>query len=349
MRFGKNILVLSNEQDVGQRDRQEDYFGFWFDENKRGDTVSSLIVLADGMGGLEGGDAASVIAINTFIDSMRNGDLSLPIAQQFEIAAQEANARVYEMADQAQKDIGSTLVALYLTPESYQWISIGDSLLFRFRNGKIERLNRDHNLGAQLDEQIEQGLITEDEAAQREDEREYLTSNLGLEEIPEMDLSISEPLLLNDRFVLSSDGLSNTLPLSRIEQIVMTCEPNDIAPQLVREAIQEQNPRQDNITIASVTIDKSSSISNKASFWGLVVFVLAILIFIILNMIRPSEIEQTTKAVSDAAVKTSSLKEIVDSGAITVDSGKTDAAQSKNKKGVNDKRKKAGMQTDGSI
>jgi serine/threonine protein phosphatase PrpC len=260
VRFGKHTLVLSNEQDIGQRERQEDYFGFWADESSSEEIGSALLVVSDGMGGHDGGDAASVVALEAFITFFVESDL--PIFERLEMGAREANARVFELATGTGRDVGCTLVALYLTPETYQWISIGDSVLCRIRDGKLARLNRDHNLGNQLDAQLAEGIVTEEYAAGREAEREHLTSNLGLEAIPEIDITDPFPVLAGDQFVLASDGLSNTLSWDRMEQIAATGEPDDTAGLLVQGALSEENPKQDNITVVTVAIVPSADVQD---------------------------------------------------------------------------------------
>jgi PPM family protein phosphatase len=155
---------------------------------------------------------------------------------------------------EAGRDVGCTLVALYLTPETYQWISIGDSVLGLCREGVLTRLNRDHNLGNQLDEQLAAGEITEAYAESRESERSHLTSGLGLEEIPQMDISDPFALEAGDQFVLATDGLTNTLAHGDIEGILLSGERDDMAGLLVRSALAAKNEKQDNITVVAVTV-----------------------------------------------------------------------------------------------
>ncbi len=253
MRLGEYDFILSNEQSIGRRSRQEDYFGTWMEERDEGTIESALLVVSDGMGGLDGGDAASVAALHRFIEIMRESDL--PIFERFQAAAVQANREVYEMAVEAGRDVGCTLVALYLTPNTYQWISIGDSVLYLGRGGALTRLNRDHNLGTQLDEQLAAGEITAAYAESRAAERSHLTSGLGLEEIPEMDISDPFPLEAGDGFVLATDGLTNTLQSEEIERIVVGGDRHDTAALLVRSVLEAGNEKQDNITVVALTVE----------------------------------------------------------------------------------------------
>lgn len=259
MRLGEHEFIFSNEQHIGRRSRQEDYFGTWMEESDGGGIESALLVVSDGMGGLDGGDAASVAALHRFIDIMRGSDL--PIFERFQEAAVQANREVFAMAMEAGRDVGCTLVALYLTPDTYQWLSIGDSVLYLGRGGILTRLNRDHNLGTQMDEQLAAGEITEAYAESRRSERSHLTSGLGLEEIPQMDISDPFPLEAGDRFVLATDGLTNTLNNDEIQGIVLGGDSGDTAGLLVRSAIQAENEKQDNITVVALAVRGMTDVS----------------------------------------------------------------------------------------
>ena len=342
MRFGNHKLVISNDQDVGLRERQEDYFGFWTTEDNRGRVLTALLVLADGMGGLEGGDAASVVAVDTFIAAMRKSDPTKPVSTRFETAARMANAEVHGIAGRTRKGIGSTLVALYLTPDEYCWTSIGDSVLYRIRGGVIERLNEDHNLGARLDRQIQRGEITPREAAAREEERDYLTSNLGLEEIPEIELSSPTPLLPGDRFVLASDGLSDTLCMGKIKDIVSSSAPDGLSPKLVEAALGLGNPRQDNISIVTASIEHGASLQKISLLTAATLSLIAPLIYLILSAITDNAGETSpatpdggplpartidTETAERMPKDTAAAPPQVVEGNVTIDAGTVDAGK----------------------
>ncbi|MDD9935900.1 MAG: protein phosphatase 2C domain-containing protein [Myxococcales bacterium] len=330
MRFGEHELVLSNGQDIGQRSRQEDYFGFWTDSDDA--PTCALVVVADGMGGLEGGDAASVLAVDAFVASMRDSDPADPVSERFQRAASIANTGVHEVARASGASVGSTLVALYLTHDDYQWISIGDSPLYLVREGQLRRLNRDHNLAERLADQLARGEITEQEAAAREEEHQYLTSNLGLEVIPEMDVAAPEPLRPGDRFVLASDGLSDTLSLERIEGLVAG-DPEDTAERLVRAALEQARDNQDNITVASVAIDSPAPIGDTAPdgggggarLWPLSLLLLALVtvLLFVTDLFGPSGGQPASEAAAPASPEppVAAAGPDDDAGALQLDAG----------------------------
>lgn len=257
MKVGKYEISLCNHQEIGDRKRQEDYFGFSFNEDQNGNVDGAILILADGMGGLEGGDIASTIAVNAFKNYLDNALFSQDIAYQFRQAAIAANDAVYKAAKET--EIGTTLVAVYIGEDFFQWISIGDSVIMLIRDGQILRLNQDHNLGVQLDQEVKQGIISYEDAKAREAERGYLTSSLGYEEIPKIDISKPEPYALGDTFVLSSDGLTDALSLKEILTTVAANKPEEVSQNLTRTALAAQRPGQDNISVMSATISGLAS------------------------------------------------------------------------------------------
>jgi PPM family protein phosphatase len=259
MKLGKFELSLSNDQHQGKRERQEDYFGVWIDEAGKNRAESVLLVVADGMGGLEGGDAVSVLAVDAFVEYFRSRKPSSDIGFHLRAAAESANTKVFESGE-GRESTGTTLVALHLSPDSYQWISIGDSLLFRVRDGKLERLNSDHNLGARLDRDLAAGRISESEAEKKRPQRAYLTSNLGLESIPEIEVSGRNSLHTDDAFILASDGLSDALSPDGIETALAEKSGAEFSPALVQAVSQEDRPHQDNVTVLSANCKKRSTL-----------------------------------------------------------------------------------------
>ncbi len=252
MKLGDLEILLSNHQALGARQRQEDYFAFHIRDDGRGNATSVLLVLTDGMGGHEGGDEASVLAVNAFTEAMDKGDPSMNLADRMILAARDANDAVHRYSQGG--EMGSTLVALHLDHQRRQWVSVGDSPIFRITDSGIERLNRDHNMGARMDEQLAEGLITQDEADWKMADRKLLTSSLGMEELEEVDVSDPEPILAGETFILASDGLTDALPIDEILQIVFRSHPESIGENLVAEAIAKERLNQDNVTVLSINI-----------------------------------------------------------------------------------------------
>ena len=114
-----------------------------------------LFVVADGMGGAQGGEVASKIAIDLFAGGFDVGEGGDPASELAERAV-AANAKIFARAnDQAElAGMGTTLTAAYVGPTEVSFAHVGDSRAYRFHDGKLERLTQDHSL---VEEMIRQG------------------------------------------------------------------------------------------------------------------------------------------------------------------------------------------------
>ncbi len=254
-------LDLSNCQHIGARDNQEDFFAVSdLNDKKKVDENGVWAVIADGMGGLDIGEKASKVAVKVFMREQEVLETSEPIPKRLKRAAQVANTAVYDCAfnEQGEVDLGTTLVAAVVKDEKLFWVSVGDSRIYLFREGVLKQLNRDHIYKYHLMKDVEKGIITKKEA-DNHPERAYLTSHMGLPELPEIDQNL-EPLLLKagDRILLCSDGLSNTLS---DDEIKLYFSKNDQfkAEEMVKQALIRKNRFQDNITVIILSYGNKSA------------------------------------------------------------------------------------------
>ena len=167
-----------------------------------------LAIVADGMGGAQGGQCASSTAVDVISRLYYSNQDPPPLALQR--ALNEANSIIYKMSkrDPKLEGMGTTCVALALTPAE-AWVAwVGDSRLYLVRDGQIFQLTEDHSVVAAL---VRDGLITSQEAALHQ-ERHVLTRALGTK--PEGNVSVwdhSMPVRPGDRFLLCTDGLHDLL------------------------------------------------------------------------------------------------------------------------------------------
>ncbi len=249
---GSLKLIPSNCQDIGARERQEDSFAFSdLSDKEFVDNNGVLAVVADGMGGLARGDRASQVAVSTFLReyNQKNGDD--PPVQFLKRTLNIANYAVFDLAldeNDAEVDLGTTLVAAAVHKGKMHWVAAGDSLIYLLRGNKLEQLNKEHIYANQLAVDVENGFITKKEADQHP-ERGYLTSYLGMSELSEMDYS-DEPVNLEpgNVLLLCSDGLTNTLSEQEIMEI-LSSESLNAAEELVEKALSKKQRHQDNITV----------------------------------------------------------------------------------------------------
>ena len=199
---------VAGDQVQGDRDYQEDDFSVT-SLRAAADLPGEdglLLVLADGMGGHAGGAVASRTVVETFRESFNSED---GIAEQFSAGIEAANAAVRAKQESAPalSEMGSTLVAALVVGSALYWASVGDSLLWLFRNGRLLRLNEDHSMRPLLLDLVELGRMTEEEAL-GDARLHQLRSAIFGETVALVDLGVEGyPLQVGDLVLLASDGL----------------------------------------------------------------------------------------------------------------------------------------------
>jgi serine/threonine protein phosphatase PrpC len=177
-----------------------------------------LAVLADGMGGYNAGEVASGIATalisNETKEALTRVDPHTVDRSTGTVAAAallrdvivKANASIYQSANSQPQyaGMGTTLVATLCCDNKITVAHIGDSRCYRFRDGRLEQITRDHSL---LQEQIDSGLLTK-EAARRSQNKNLVTRALGIE--PEVEAEIhTYEVRPGDIYLICSDGLND--------------------------------------------------------------------------------------------------------------------------------------------
>jgi protein phosphatase len=201
-----------------------------------------LLVCCDGMGGHQGGEVASQLAVATIGESFAHAEGDP--ATRLERAFQEANRRVRERAasDPKLEGMGTTAVALYFDGVATAWIaSVGDSRAYRVRGGKVEQLTNDHSVVAEL---LRLGRITPAEAARQP--HNQLARAIGAEEDVEVDTA-KHDALDGDRWLLCSDGLWNLVDEREIADRLNRHTPQEAARRLVDRA--NERGGIDNVTV----------------------------------------------------------------------------------------------------
>ncbi len=232
----------------GDRSYQEDDFGF--DNGHPGDF---LMILADGMGGHKGGQLASERAIQAFMDAyyVTNGNAT----QRLRTSLLKANEQLMleKEAELALESMGCTLVAVAISKNTVEWVSVGDSPLWLFRNNKLQRLNADHSMKPVLKAQVEKGELTA-EQAKTHPERNMLRSALTGKDIELIDQG-KQPIFPGDRIVLTSDGILS-LTTREIEQqlLVTNINAQQAVNGLLDAIVAKAKAGQDNTTILLANI-----------------------------------------------------------------------------------------------
>ncbi|SMP65261.1 PP2C family protein-serine/threonine phosphatase [Anoxynatronum buryatiense] len=254
MNAAEKSLVVFQAQHQGTREYQEDALGVTsLDDVELINQKGYLAAIADGMGGLSHGSRASHAAIDRFLKEHRERPQEEPAAAFLQRTLRIANVSVFDKAfiDGQEVELGTTLVAILIETDKLHWISVGDSHIFHFREGRLQQLNTEHVYANQLKMQVKNGEMTAAEA-QVHPERDHLTSYLGLPEIPEINHG-QEPLQLKlgDRVILCSDGLSGVLTREEMEAL-LSGHHHDPATEMIRQVLAKQKRHQDNVTVIIV-------------------------------------------------------------------------------------------------
>lgn len=245
----------------GKRKAQEDFSSVWQPEEIAASIATRplLVAVADGMGGHVGGQVASKLACEQFIQSftVQTADVGPRLVQALEDSNHSIATAVGD--DGGLRGMGCTLLAGYLDATGLRWVSVGDSTLLFYRDGNLYRVNADHSHGARLDKQAEAGLISQ-QAAKADPRRHALHSALTGDRIPLQDLSLQPVLLVpNDVVIFATDGLL-TLSGDAIATLVRKHEhdtPERIADELIASVDKKHAPRQDNTTIVIVQVKQN--------------------------------------------------------------------------------------------
>lgn len=185
------------------------------------DTVG-LYIVADGMGGYNGGEVASTIAVTATKNFIENNFAETEhtkekLQELVKNAIEYANMLVYEKSKEIPELEGmGTTIEVALVHNNRVYIGhVGDSRIYRIRKDFIRKLTTDHSYVQKL---VKDGTISKEEAA-RHPKKNMLTKALGCTSFVEPDVTV-KGFLKDDILVLTSDGLTNMVKDQEIYEIV---------------------------------------------------------------------------------------------------------------------------------
>ncbi|MGH7880118.1 MAG: PP2C family protein-serine/threonine phosphatase, partial [Candidatus Binataceae bacterium] len=199
--------------DVGtNRDNNEDACGLWVENPE-----TALFAVADGIGGYEGGEVASAMAIEVTLEAYRESPLEWGPATRLLRAAQRANVEIHHRALAIRELcwMGTTLTAVVVSNGVLYASHVGDCRLYLIRRGRITQITKDHTA---VEEQVSMGLMTPAQA-RRHPDRSVLTRSVGQELIVSI-ARITLGLEKDDRVIVCSDGLHGVLNDRELERTV---------------------------------------------------------------------------------------------------------------------------------
>lgn len=237
------VFLAAGLSDLGcVRENNEDTLGL-FPEGAPGHGY--LLVVADGMGGVAGGEVASRIAVDTFHAVMTGPGLPADPAEALTAAFREANRAIFAESQRTTRlsGMGTTLTAAWIRDREILIAHIGDSRAYRVSRGGVELLTEDHTLATEM--------------ARRESEFEVvipamahhvLTRCLGVGHEIEVDIHrLPDGLAPDQVLILCSDGLSGPVEDAHLRAPVLDRAPADACRRLVELAREGGGP--DNISV----------------------------------------------------------------------------------------------------
>jgi serine/threonine protein phosphatase PrpC len=246
--LGERFLCRALKLNVGQfshpgrqRSNNEDWLGtFQPDDADRLEQLGSLFVVADGMGGHQSGELASRFAVDHVIRAYVD-DLASDVGASLRRSIETANAALYAESDHrreqgAGRGWGTTLVAAVVRGDEVWIANVGDSRAYLLRNGRLCQLSEDHVL-------FPSGMPGGGGGVGRH----VITRALGRKPAVEVDVFPPRKLVVGDRVLLCSDGLTTPLTDGEMGQIATHPSPQKAAEALVKAANDRGGP--DNVSV----------------------------------------------------------------------------------------------------
>jgi len=209
-----------------------------------------LMVVADGMGGYQGGARAAQAVIDTARRFFEMGNVTDPLNSLQRLCV-EAHQAVLAIGDQEGRPPGSTCVFLYVSKDEACWAHVGDSRLYHFRKGTLLTRTLDHSMVQLL---VARGEMAEADMANSPLQNQ-LYMRLGGKQSPRPELGAAE-VQEGDLFVLCSDGFWESIDPKEVEGLPSKTDLAAAADRLVHLAKERGGKSGDNIAVAMAQLDK---------------------------------------------------------------------------------------------
>lgn len=252
------VVQALGQTDIGRkREHNEDSIGL-LDEHR-------IYIVADGMGGHAAGEVASRTAIDALISFIRQTKIDRDFTWPFGVSdnrtyaeniidtgIQIANRKVCDLSESNPQynGMGTTLAAVYAPDNRVLVAHVGDSRVYRVREGRLQLLTMDHSW---VNEQLQRNIITEEEARTHR-WRNVITRALGNRTELVVDIQVHTPKP-GDLFLICSDGLSGMIDDDKIEMILNETAGDLDNACLTLIAAANEAGGQDNISAVLVRID----------------------------------------------------------------------------------------------
>jgi len=217
--------MIAQKALLGKRKEQQDYKIVYENGNKL------LLVVCDGIGGLEKGAEASRLAAETLKALYVLNNTPLPMF--FRSVADTVNekVRMLNVSGGSKATAGTTMVSVIIEDDKLYWWSIGDSRIYLFRDGEMIQVTQDDNYENKLKRLLKEKEISQEIYNEEIKKGAALISFLGKSEITSINTSkIGFDLRVGDKILMTSDGLYKSMPEERIKDIILSgCSVMDAA------------------------------------------------------------------------------------------------------------------------
>ena len=311
---GKTLGFVDSR--IGGRKENQDSAGF------RETELGSLIVVCDGMGGMQGGSVASQLAVQTILETVALADKKTNPKTVLIQAIKNANSAIIEHGQNnpTLRGMGTTATVLLLTPYSALTAYVGDSRIYQLRNGKKIFRTFDHSM---VFEMVKKRIISE-EQARLSAQSNVILKALGVNADVEVEIA-ERPYKKGDRFVLCSDGFWGAMPEEELVRHLVESNPIDKILESTANVVESigRNSGQefDNLTAAILEMSSNSILKEKMNRTAkIIILILTVLLLISLifnismviqNMTNDGlspEKEQVDSIKNAAQVNTDSIK-----------------------------------------
>lgn len=253
---GKTVGYIDSR--IGGRKENQDSAGL------RDTKLGYLIVVCDGMGGMQGGSVASQIAVQTILETVASADVQANPSMTLIKAIRNANMAIIEEGrdDPNLQGMGTTVTALLLTPHSALTAYLGDSRIYQIRHGEKVFRTFDHSM---VFEMVKEKVISE-EQARLSDQSNVIMKALGI--TPDIEVEVVErPYRKGDRFVLCTDGFWGAMPedefIRHLSEKKTLDKILDSTANIVESIGRNSGKEYDNLTAAILEMNSNSILKEK--------------------------------------------------------------------------------------
>lgn len=264
-------LTVAGLTDVGKkRKRNEDSIRWLVPEPGSPQAAfGSVLLVCDGMGGVGQGDVASQTAVEQFFRVYYDTTYA-------ESDTEQRVQRALEVAHNAVRDAATALGRLYIGTTAAGMVirsdgsalsfNLGDSRVYRLRNGSLEVISKDQSVNAA---QLERGEVTPEQAAAARNMNITMFIGHPLEMTP---VYVPLTVMPGDMFMICSDGLWDVLPEKQLHEIVMTQPPEQAVRSYIDATLRKGAP--DNVTVIVVS---TRTHKRRRRMWPWLIVLLAVL------------------------------------------------------------------------